>query len=78
MGETDLERFTAMLSRAGMPFHQEPYGRKLLPATMTVTVYAGELIRRDAGTYEVLGCRGFYTEFYFDAAGVLVNLGAYE
>jgi len=81
---TDRDVLIVMLTRAGIPFHEAPYdGSVHLPAVTTIMVYANEpMTGLPEGAHDhrrhTLGYTGFYTDFYFDAAGALLNLGAYE
>lgn len=77
---TDLQAITVMLARAELAWSIEPTrnsdatagGRRLPPGT-TITVS-----RVDDDTPRMFGYFGFYAEFYFDAEGALVGMGAWE
>lgn len=86
----DLDIMKALLGRAGIPFQelrrQHAYdGTAQLPATWALRVDAGAPLTGsswDAPDPEyrrvVFGYTFFYTEFYFDRHGALLNMGAYE
>lgn len=81
---TDRETLIALLTRAGIPWTEGPYaGSAHLPAVTTLRVEAhGPIAGLPADAHPhrraVFGYTGFYTDFYFDATGALVNMGAYE
>ena len=73
---TDLQTIVVMFGRAGIEYTIAPTrdsNTPPLPAGMTVTV-----ARADEDTPRIFGYLGFFAEFYFDADGVLLGVGAWE
>jgi hypothetical protein len=77
---TDLQAITAMFARAkvGMVIEatratDASANGELLPQGMTITTASA-----DEDTPRHFGYRGFYAELYFDDAGALIAIGAWE
>ena len=73
---TEQETFTAMLTRAGITYDTERADQtrqtEVNGATVVTIAFAGER------TGARVGYSGFYTEFVFNEAGALVQVGTWE
>jgi hypothetical protein len=77
---TDLQTIVVLLSAAEIEYTVEPTREERasgngipLPDGTTVAV-----ARADDDSPRIFGYLGFYAEFYFDAEGALVGMGAWE
>jgi hypothetical protein len=77
---TDLQAITAMFARAKIGIvidatraTDASANGELLPQGMTITTASA-----DENTPRHFGYGGFYAELYFDDAGTLVGIGAWE